>query len=215
MLKREAYENINCFVAADFPNFPPRSSVRRKRKEIKIKRPRLLEALSICIPKSDGINERSGFRELSDSVDVYEPLHTCVASSASTDYDVVIKYRRGDVSNNDFISHLRAAFCRRGIYVHEDFDEVDAVPECKVLVIFLTSTYVPYNLLNILEQQRKEPLVVYPFFYGISPSDLISNSKNYEIFFLQNEPKRWQAALKEISQMPGYILTDKYVIPRF
>lgn len=41
MLKREAYENVDCFVvAADFLNFPPRSS------------PSLLDAeLSICIPK--------------------------------------------------------------------------------------------------------------------------------------------------------------------
>ncbi|CAN6808863.1 unnamed protein product [Brassica oleracea] len=75
------------------------------------------------------------------------------SSSSSTYYDVVIRYRRGDIGNNDFISHLRAALCRRRISVDEDFDEVDTVPEY--------------------------------------------------------EAKRWQAALKEITQMPGYTLTDK------
>ncbi|CAF1702405.1 BnaC03g72990D [Brassica napus] len=75
------------------------------------------------------------------------------SSSSSTYYDVVIRYRRGDIGNNDFISHLRAALCRRRISVDEDFDEVDTVPDY--------------------------------------------------------EAKRWQAALKEITQMPGYTLTDK------
>ncbi|CAN6980346.1 unnamed protein product [Brassica oleracea var. botrytis] len=131
------------------------------------------------------------------------------SSSSSTYYDVVIRYRRGDIGNNDFISHLRAALCRRRISVDEDFDEVDTVPECRVLIIFLTSTYFSSTLLNILEHQRREYQVVYPIFYGLSPSDLISNSKVYDIFFHQDEAKRWQAALKEITQMPGYTLTDK------
>lgn len=91
---------------------------------------------------------------------------------------------------------------------------MDGVPECRVLIIFLTSTYVLSNLLTILEHQQKGPRVVYPLFYEISPYDLNSN-KNYERFFLQDEPNRWQAALKEIAQMSGYMLTDKYVIPRF
>ncbi|KAH0910512.1 hypothetical protein HID58_033833 [Brassica napus] len=133
------------------------------------------------------------------------------ASSALKEYDVVLRYRRGCISNDNFITHLHAAFYRRGVSLREDIDEVDAVPECRVLIIFLTSTYVPSNLLNIVEQQSKNPRVVYPIFYGISPSDLISNS-NYVRPFHQDEAKRWQAALEEITQMHGYILTDKYVI---
>ncbi|WZY82856.1 hypothetical protein YC2023_029240 [Brassica napus] len=135
------------------------------------------------------------------------------SSSYSTYYDVVIRYRRGDIGNNDFISHLRAALCRRGLSVDEDFDEVDTVPECRVLIIFLTSTYFSSTLLNIIEDQRGEYQAVYPIFYGLSPSDLISNSKVCDIFFHQDEAKRWQAAMKEITQMPGYTLTDKYVDP--
>ncbi|CAN7116567.1 unnamed protein product [Brassica rapa subsp. narinosa] len=130
------------------------------------------------------------------------------SSSYSTYYDVVIRYRRGDIGNNDFISHLRAALCRRGLSVDEDFDEVDTVPECRVLIIFLTSTYFSSTLLNIIEDQRGEYQAVYPIFYGLSPSDLISNSKVCDIFFHQDEAKRWQAAMKEITQMPGYTLTD-------
>ncbi|WZZ14442.1 hypothetical protein YC2023_107531 [Brassica napus] len=130
------------------------------------------------------------------------------ASSALKEYDVVLRYRRGCISNDNFITHLHAAFYRRGVSLREDIDEVDAVPECRVLIIFLTSTYVPSNLLNIVEQQSKNPRVVYPIFYGISPSDLISNS-NYVRPFHQDEAKRWQAALEEITQMHGYILTDK------
>ncbi|KAL9286503.1 putative WRKY transcription factor 19 [Arabidopsis thaliana] len=144
----------------------------------------------------------------SDTSDVFGPLSTCVTFSASKDYDVVIRYKRGDICNNDFISHLRASLCRRGISVYEEFSEVDAVPECRVLIILLTSTYVPSNLLNILEQQQTNR-VVYPIFYRLSPYDFISNNKNYERFFLQDEHKRWQAALNEITQMPGYTLTDK------
>ncbi|KAL0730695.1 hypothetical protein Bca4012_026789 [Brassica carinata] len=132
-----------------------------------------------------------------------------IGSFASKDYDVVIRYRRGDISKEDFVSHLRAGLCRRGISVHGEFDETDAVPECRVLILFLTSTYVPSNLVNIVEHQRKEPQVVYPIFYGISPSDVITNSKYYERFFLQDEHKRWQAALQEVTQIPGYVLTDK------
>lgn len=145
--------------------------------------------------------------------DVFAPISTCLTYSASKDYDVVIRCGRAVIRNNDFTSHLRAALSRRGISVHEDFDEVDdAVPRCRILIIFLTSTYVPSSLLNILQHQCNEPRVVYPFFYGISPSDLITNCKNYERFFLQYQPKEWQAALKQIAQMPGYILTAKYVI---
>ncbi|KAJ0264828.1 WRKY transcription factor 19 [Hirschfeldia incana] len=134
---------------------------------------------------------------------------TEVSTSAIREYDVVIRYMRGCIGNDDFVSHLRAALCRRGVSVGEDTDEEDAVPECRVLIIFLTSTYLPSNLVNIVKQQSKKPRVVYPILYGISPSDLITYSKCYERFFLQNEPKRWQAALEEISQMHGYILTDK------
>lgn len=141
-----------------------------------------------------------------------------LSTPVASEYDVVLRYRRGGcISNDNFVAHLRAAFYRRGVFVREDMDdEVNAaVPECKVLIIFLTSTYLPSNLLNIVEQQGKEPprVVVYPIFYGISPSDLISNSNNYERLFHQDEAKRWQAALEEITQMHGYILTDKYVIP--
>lgn len=138
---------------------------------------------------------------------------TELSTSAIREYDAVIRYMRGCISKGDFISHLHAALSRRGVSVREDIDEVDTVPECRVLIIFLTSTYVPSNLLNIVEQQSKKPRVVYPIFYGISPSDLITNSEYYESFFLQDEPKRWQAALEKISQMHGYILTDKYVMP--
>ncbi|KAL0846514.1 hypothetical protein Bca101_019760 [Brassica carinata] len=134
---------------------------------------------------------------------------TELSTSAIREYDVVIRYKRGCISNDDFISHLRAALCRRGVSVREDTDEVDTVPECRVLIIFLTTTYVPSNLVNIVEKQSKKPRVVYPILYGISPFDLITNSKCYERFFLQDEPNRWQAALEEISQMHGYILTDK------
>ena len=139
---------------------------------------------------------------------------TELSTSAIGEYDVVIRYMRGCISKGDFTSHLRAALCRRGVSVRQDIDEVDTVPECRVLIIFLTSTYVPSNLVNIVEQQSKKPRVVYPIFYGISPSDLITNSEYYESFSLQDEPKRWQAALEKITQMHGYILTtDKYVMP--
>ncbi|KAG2330524.1 hypothetical protein Bca4012_019892 [Brassica carinata] len=151
----------------------------------------------------------SAFWPLNSYKDLQEAeLSTPVASSALKEYDVVLRYRRGCTSNDNFITHLRAAFYRRGVSVREDIDEVDTVPDCRVLIIFLTSTHVPSNLLNIVEQQGNEPRVVYPIFYEISPSDLISNS-NYERLFHQDEAKRWLAALREITQMPGYILTDK------
>ncbi|KAF8101662.1 hypothetical protein N665_0202s0025 [Sinapis alba] len=149
-----------------------------------------------------GLNNSASYVEKSSSKDHQEAeLSRRVSSSV---YDVVVRYKRDYISKDDFISHLRAALCRRGVSVREDMDEVDAVPECKVLIIFLTSTYVPSNLLNIVEQQGKEPRLVYPIFYGISPSDVITNER----IFLQKEPKRWQAALEKITQMHGYILTD-------
>ncbi|CAL9232839.1 unnamed protein product, partial [Arabidopsis halleri] len=197
-LKREAYENTNSFVAvngADFVSFPPGSSKNLQDAEQTI--------------GFQGSQSMFVDRAFSDTSDVFGPLRTCARFSASEDYDVVIRYRRGDQINDDFISHLRAALCRRGISVFNEFDEVDAVPKCRVFIILLTSTYVPSNLLNILEHQQTEYQAVYPIFYRLSPYDLISNSKNYERYFLQNEPERWQAALKEISQMPGYTLTDR------
>ncbi|CAD5327646.1 unnamed protein product [Arabidopsis thaliana] len=162
--------------------------------------------LSIGFPWSQGLSVNEAF---TDTRDFLGPLSTRVRFSASKDYDVVIRYGRADISNEDFISHLRASLCRRGISVYEEFNEVDAVPKCRVLIIVLTSTYVPSNLLNILEHQHTEDRVVYPIFYRVSPYDFVCNSKNYERFYLQDEPKKWQAALKEITQMPGYTLTDK------
>lgn len=162
-------------------------------------------------PRGIAVDEGSDLSELSDT----EPLDTggvAAASSVSTDYDVVIRYRRGDIRNDDFISHLSAALCRRGISVDQGFDEVDTVPQCAVLIVLLTSSDFSYSLLNILEHRRREEhQVFYPVFYGISPSDLISNSKVYGMFLFQDEPKRWEAALKEIAEVHGYILTDKYV----
>ncbi|CAL9232842.1 unnamed protein product, partial [Arabidopsis halleri] len=180
--------------SANFVSFPPRSLKNLQDAE-----------LSIRFPRSQSLSVDD---EFTDTSDFSGPLSTCVTFSASKDYDVVIRYKRGDRSNDDFISHLCASLHRRGISVYEEFSEVDAVPECRVLIILLTSTYVPSNLLNILEHQQADR-VVYPIFYRLSPYDFISNNKNYESFFLQDEPKRWQAALNEITQMPGYTLTDK------
>ncbi|CAH2071352.1 unnamed protein product, partial [Thlaspi arvense] len=139
----------------------------------------------------------------------YIRTHSCSQAIASNDYDVVISYMRWDISNDDFISHLRAALSRRQISVHEDFNVVGAAPECRVLIIFLTSTYVSSYLLNTLEQQRRKYRVVYPIFYGISPSDLISNGKVYDSYFHEEERKKWQAALERLTQMPFYTLTDR------
>ncbi|KAJ0243187.1 hypothetical protein HA466_0204060 [Hirschfeldia incana] len=154
----------------------------------------------------ESINVNDG--PISDPNHVFAPpISTSATFPASKDYDVVIKHGE----DNDFISHLRASLSRRGISVREDFEETDAVPGCKVLIIFLTPTYVPSNLLNILQHQRKESqVVVYPVFYGISPSDFITNSKYYEDFFPQDEWEEWETALRQIAHMPGYILIDKY-----
>lgn len=131
------------------------------------------------------VDEGSDLSGLSDTSDVVEPLAT-----GSTYYDVVIRYRRGDTSHHDFISHLRAALSRTGISVQEDFDEVDSVPECRVMIICLTTTYFSSALLNILEQDRRECLVVYPVFYGISSSALNSNSKVFDGFFFFTETRQ-------------------------
>lgn len=187
-MKREAYGNTNNFVAvnsADFVSFSPGPSKNLQEAE-----------LSIGFPGTQSMFVDGASSDTNDGFEYY---------------DVVIRYGSGDVIDDDFISHLRAALCRRGISVYTEFDEVDAVPKCRVLIILLTRTYVPSNLFNILKHQRTKYRVVYPIFYRLSAYELISNIKNYERFFLQDEPKRWQAALKEISQMPGYTLTDRYV----
>ncbi|XP_018469962.1 probable WRKY transcription factor 19 isoform X1 [Raphanus sativus] len=162
-----------------------------------------------------GFNESQSINVNDDLFAPPPPITTSATATAtfpasSKDYDVVIRHGR---NNYDFITHLRAALSLRGISVHEDFEEeTDAVPGCRVLIIFFTPTYLPSNLLNILQHQRKESLVVYPVFYGISPSDLITNSKYYESFVPQeDEPERWQAAVRQIAHTPaGYILIDKY-----
>ncbi|CAN8238004.1 unnamed protein product [Cochlearia groenlandica] len=138
---------------------------------------------------------------LSGVTDASDVVNASLSSSfSSTVYDVVISYGRGDISNDGFIGHLRAALSRRGISVHEHFDEIDTVLECTALIIFFTSTFIP---LNILQHQRTKARVVYPIFYRVKPSDLIINSKTHE------RSKEWQAALKDITQMHGYTLTDK------
>ncbi|KAJ0264827.1 AP2/ERF domain-containing protein [Hirschfeldia incana] len=164
--------------------------------------------------------EGSDLSGLSDTSDVVESRDTGgVASSSSSSsstyfhyYDVVIRFRRGDMSSHDFISHLHAALCRKGFSVQQDFDDVDAVPVpgCRVLIICLTSTHFSSGLLNILEHLRRgyHHQVVFPIFYGISPPDLITNSKVCD--YIDDEENRWQAALKGITQIPGYIFsTDK------
>ncbi|XP_023637384.1 probable WRKY transcription factor 19 isoform X1 [Capsella rubella] len=193
--KSSIHDTVIAENSANFVSFPPRSLKNVQDAE-----------LNIGCPRFNSLSVDEAFTDTSAFV---RPVNTCVPISASTDYDVVIMYERGDICNDDFISHLRASLCRRGISVYEEFNVVDAVPECNVLIIVLTSTYVPSNLLIILDHQQTDDRVVYPIFYKLSPYDFISNKKNYERFFLQDEPSRWQAALDELSQMPGYTLTDK------
>lgn len=174
VLKREAYENINSFVTVDSGDFADPSPG---------------SSLSL---QDDKINMDFDTKEVFGSLNTWRK------------YDVIIRCKKGDISYDNFTSYLRVALCRRGISVYEDSNEVYAVPECRILIILLTSTYIPSNLLDILVYQHTEHLVVYPIFIGLSPYD-----------FINNNPRWLQAALMKITQMPGYTLTDKYVIHGF
>lgn len=195
-LKREAYKNINDFVAVDRWAFPDPSPG------------------PLSCPQDAGCSN--------EFIDQGQPSPGFSSESFFAGSDVFFTYRRGGICS-EFISHLRAALCRRGICVYdENFDEVPtqgqsviAVPKCRVFIIFLTRNYVSSNLADIIEQKQMKDHVVFPIFYGLTPSDLKCKIESYTRFFICDKTKRWWAALKEIAQMPGYTLADKYVIPSF
>lgn len=144
-----------------------------------------------------------------DSSEIFPPDPARVSSDK---YDVIIRYNKRDVSNG-FISHLLAALCQKGISA-SIFKRPDGVPECRVVITFLTHRSVFYNFLEFCEHLPSKELGVSQFFYRVSPSTKISNTKKLERFPLPQK-RMWWNVLQPVSQMSDYILTDKYVVSGF
>uniref|UniRef100_A0A1J3DZN0 Putative WRKY transcription factor 19 n=1 Tax=Noccaea caerulescens TaxID=107243 RepID=A0A1J3DZN0_NOCCA len=198
-LKHEAYENVDRFVPVYRAGFVDQDPPLWESNYVE---PDFSASGSECSSYTSGSESSQ-----EDSSEIFPPDPSRVSSDK---YDVIIRYNKRDISNG-FISHLLAALCQKGISASgaSIFKRPDGVPECRVVITFLTHRCVSYNLLEFCDRLPSKELGVSQIFYRVSPSNLISNTKKLERFLLQHQKSIWWNVLQQVAQMSDYILTDK------
>uniref|UniRef100_A0A1J3F844 Putative disease resistance protein n=1 Tax=Noccaea caerulescens TaxID=107243 RepID=A0A1J3F844_NOCCA len=145
------------------------------------------------------------------------------SSSRVSKYDVFLSFRGVD-TRFSIVSHLYEALARRGLVTFKDdkrleigdniSDELQrAIQGSDFVVVVLSENYATsrwclMELQLIMELQRQKRLQVFPFFYGVKPSDVRHQQGS---FYLgrYNHPKtadkvpNWRQALNQIADLSG------------
>ncbi|XP_031116132.1 TMV resistance protein N-like isoform X1 [Ipomoea triloba] len=146
------------------------------------------------------------------------------------EYDVFLSFR-GEDTRKTFTGHLYSALCNAGIHTFRDEEELRkgeslapeltrAIQNSRVSMILFSKNYASSRwcldeLLQILECREKgKQLVVYPIFYDVEPSEMRSQSGNYNMALAKHEErfggsdkvKKWRDALTKVANMSGWDL---------
>ncbi|EOY10026.1 TMV resistance N-like protein [Theobroma cacao] len=161
------------------------------------------------------------------------PPGVLLANSRCT-YDVFLSFRRVDTCKN-FADHLYMTLVHVGIHTFRDDDEIErgekrrdeierAIYESKIsIIIFLknytSSTWSLNELVKIMEHRKFSKHIVLPIFYDVNPSQVKEQTGSFAEAFARHEEsfksdmdtvQRWRAALREVADLGGMLLEDRY-----
>ncbi|XP_038876489.1 disease resistance protein RLM3-like [Benincasa hispida] len=153
----------------------------------------------------------------------FQPISS-PANNIAVQYDVFVSFRGEDVRNN-FVSHLQAAFKRKGITTF--FDEelkrgqqispalLKAIQQSSISVVVFSENYASSRwcldeLLKIVECRNTYGQIVLPVFYHVDPSNVRNQTGIYAEAFAkhqqtreQDEIQKWRDALTEVANLSG------------
>jgi len=156
------------------------------------------------------------------------------SSSSIQEWDVFLSFR-GEDTRTTFTAHLYDAFHRKGINTFMDKEirrgeEISpaaifkAIEDSKISIIVLSKNYASSRycldeLMKILECRRTRRQKVLSLFYHVDPSEVRHQTNSFGEAFAKLEEKfrddvmkvqRWKTALKEVADMSGMPLGNKY-----
>jgi ribosome maturation protein Sdo1 len=156
------------------------------------------------------------------------------SSSSIQEWDVFLSFR-GEDTRTTFTAHLYDAFHRKGINTFMDKEirrgeEISpaaifkAIEDSKISIIVLSKNYASSRycldeLMKILECRRTRRQKVLSLFYHVDPSEVRHQTNSFGEAFAKLEEKfrddvmkvqRWKTALKEVADLSGMPLGNKY-----
>jgi hypothetical protein len=154
-------------------------------------------------------------------------------SSSIQEWDVFLSFR-GEDTRTTFTAHLYDALHRKGINTFMDKEirrgeEISpaifkAIEDAKISIIVLSENYASSSycldeLMKILKCKRTRRQKVLSLFYHVDPSEVRHQTNSFGEAFAKLEEKfrddvmkvqRWKTALKEVADMSGMPLGNKY-----
>ena len=163
-------------------------------------------------------------------------IHEASTSISRCAYHLFLSFRGADTRKN-FTDHLYTTLVQAGIHSFRDEekiergknikDEIEKVilHETKNFIIvfskdYASSTWCLNELVKILEHRKSSQHIVLPVFYDVNPIQVKKQTKSYAKAFARHEEsfksemdlvQRWRAALKEVADLGGMVLQDRYI----
>ncbi|TYG77533.1 hypothetical protein ES288_D03G202400v1 [Gossypium darwinii] len=151
-------------------------------------------------------------------------------------YHVFLSFR-GEDTRRSFTDHLYTALVHLGIQTFRDDEEIERgnnikdeiekaiLHHSKISIVvfsknYAASTWCLNELVMILEHKKSSKHIVLPVFYYVDPSQVKNQTGSYAEAFTQHEQnfesetnmvQRWRNALKEVADIGGMVLQDRYV----
>ncbi|XVF41613.1 hypothetical protein PTKIN_Ptkin01aG0293500 [Pterospermum kingtungense] len=162
-------------------------------------------------------------------------VHDASAPISPCAYHVFLSFRGADTRKN-FTDHLYRALVQVGIRTFRDDEEVEGgnnikdeiekaiLHESRIFIIvfskdYASSTWCLNELVKILERRKSSQHIVLPVFYDVDPTRVKNQTESYAEAFARHEEnfksemdvvQRWRAALKEVADLRGMVLQDRY-----
>ena len=163
-------------------------------------------------------------------------VHEVSTSITRYTYHVFLSFRGVDTRKN-FIDHIYTALVQVGIHTFRDDEKIEKgknikdeiekaiLHESKISIVvfsknYASSTWCLNELVKILEHRKSSQHIVLPVFYDVDPTQVKKQTGSYGEAFARHEEsfksekdmvQRWRAALKEVTNLGGMVLQDRYI----
>ncbi|XVE90518.1 hypothetical protein DITRI_Ditri20bG0084200 [Diplodiscus trichospermus] len=162
-------------------------------------------------------------------------VHQASTSISQCTYHVFLSFKGVDTRKN-FTDHLYTALVQVGIHTFRDDEKIERgkntkdeilkaiLHESKMSIIVFSKDYASSRrclseLVKILEHRKSSQYIVLPVFYDVDPSQVKKQTGSYAEAFARHEGsiksemnvvQRWRDALKEVADLGGMVLRDRY-----
>ena len=163
-------------------------------------------------------------------------VHEASTSITRYTYHVFLSFRGADTRKN-FTDHLYTALLQAGIHTFKDDEKIEKgknikdeiekaiLHESKISIVvfsknYASSTWCLNELVKILEHRKSSQHIILPVFYDVDPTQVKKQTGSYGEAFARHEEsfksekdmvQRWRAALKEVADLGGMVLQDRYI----